>query len=81
MANNTRPLYVIAAYISTRLKAEKYHEFLEIINATILKIKTETSEPHIILAGDFNRRDISEVIGDYVDVEVVTTAATRGGRR
>ena len=76
--NNTRPFFILGVYISTKLKAEKYHELLGLLSDLILKIKTEHTAPYIILGGDFNRTDIQETIGDYADMEVVATSATRG---
>ena len=77
--NNTRPLYIIGAYLSTRLKAREYHSLLETISLAILKIKSESTNPYVILAGDFNKKDVDEALGDYPDMEVVNTTATRRG--
>ena len=76
--NNTRPFYIIAAYISTRLKADEYHDLLEALCQIILKIKSSATNPYVILGGDFNRTDIGEVIDDYGDMQVVPTSGTRG---
>ena len=78
IANNTGPLFVFAVYLSTSLKASQYHEFLEIISQAILKVKSEAKYPYLILAGDFDRSDISEAIGDYTDMKVIQSGATRG---
>ena len=74
---NSRPLYVIATYLSTRLKAEEYHNHLAHLNAAILRIKTDVVNPYIILAGGFNRTDIQEAIGDYGDISIIHTGSTR----
>ena len=77
--NNSRPLYVIAVYLSTKLRASSYHACLSLVSDAILKIKNESSSPYIILAGDFNRKDIHEAIGDYVDISVAQAGPTREG--
>ena len=75
--NNTRKIYILGTYISPRLKAEKFHECLGLLNDTILKIKTESPNPYIVVGGDMNKRDLGEAIDDYADMEIITTAATR----
>ena len=76
--NNTRPFYIIVAYVSTRLKADEYHDLLEALCQIILKIKSSATNPYIILGGVFNRTDIGEAIDDYGDIQVVLTSGTRG---
>ena len=76
--NNTRPFYIIGAYLSTRLRAKSYHEFMSCLSYIILRIKTDVTNPYIVIAGDFNRRKLAEAIGDYPDITTVTTGATRG---
>ena len=68
MIKNTRPLYVLATYISTRLRAKSYHELLGLLSDAIMKIKMQTNDPYIILAGDFNNKGIQEALGDYPDI-------------
>ena len=60
------------------LRDKSYHELLTCISDIILKIKTEVSNPYIVLAGDFNKKKIDEAIGDYPDMDIVTSGATRG---
>lgn len=79
MPNETRPLYILGVYISTRLKADRYHDCLSALSAIILKIKSEANCPYIILAGDFNRKDVEEAIGDYPDIKLIKTGGTRNG--
>ena len=55
-----------------------YHEFLACVSDVILKIKTDVKNPYTILAGDVNKKRIDEAIGDYPDMTVITTGATRG---
>ena len=76
--HNTRPIYVIAVYISTRMRAKGYHECLALVSEAILKIKSENTNPYIALAGDFNRKDITEAIGDYQDIQLLRSGPSRG---
>ena len=72
---------MIGVYLSTRLKANEYHELLEVVNQIILRIKMTSSNPYVILGGDFNDfncADINKAIGDYGDIDCITTTATRG---
>ena len=80
MNNNQRPFFVLAAYLSTKLKADQYHQFLTRISEAILKIKTEAKDPYIPLMGDFNNKDLDKAIGDYNNLDVILTNPTRGTR-
>ena len=71
LTNNTRPIFILGAYMSTKLKADQYHDLLDHLSDAIMRIKTENTSPYIILGGDFNRKDIYEAIGDYSDLEKV----------
>ena len=76
MQNNTRPIFILGVYISTKYKAAQYHDCLSTLSEAILKIKTEAKDPYIILGGDFNHRNVTEAIGDYPDMKIVDTAPT-----
>ena len=76
--NNTRPLYVFGVYLCPKCKAAHYHECLTLISDAILTIKTEVRESYFAIGGDLNCRDIQEAIGDYEDVSIIATTATRG---
>ena len=78
LPNNMRPLFVLAAYVPPKLKAKKCRELMDSISEAILKIKTEHTNPYILMGGDFNHKDISDAIGDYPDVQIITTGAMRG---
>ena len=76
--NNTRPIFIIAVYISTRLNKRQVEAFLENISAIILKIKSEVKEPYIVLGGDMNRADMTHILVDFPDLAVSPTPPTRG---
>ena len=67
-----------ALSLSTKLKAKGYHQCLTLVSEAILKIKSEVSNPYIAIMGDLNNKDVNEAIGDYDDIQVINTAATRG---
>ena len=79
LKNNTRPMFIIGVYLSTRLKPIQVTKFIETLNDTILKIKTAASSPYIVLAGDFNRADISPIFSDFPDLKLVSSLPTRAG--
>lgn len=60
----SRPIFVIGTYPSPKLKAEQYHESLSLVSEALLKIKSETNNPYLIVMGDFNGKDIQEAIGN-----------------
>ena len=78
IVNNSRPIYIFGVYISPGSKAANYHECLELLSDAILKVKTSVREAYIVVGGDLNRRDIHEAIGDYANIHVLTSTATRG---
>ena len=58
--NNPRSIVLIGAYIPPKNTKRQDEETFEYISDLILKVKDEMNDPIIILAGDFNRRNISK---------------------
>ena len=79
LKNNTRHFFVLGAYLPPKLKAAESRKCLEYISGAILRIKTDFKNPYIAIGGDFNGRDLQEAIGDYYDIQEVTSGATRAG--
>ena len=75
--NNTRPVFVIAVYISTRLRAPAVKNFIELISGAINTVKTEAKDPYILIAGDFNLADFSPLLADYPDLALASELPTR----
>ena len=71
--NNTTPLFVIAVYIPPKSIAARSAECLSLVNEAILKIKLDVKEAYILVAGDLNKRNIHDAIGDYSDFNVLAT--------
>ena len=76
---NTRPIFVIGLYLPPKQKADLYHDCLECVANLLLRIKTVFTNPYILVAGDINKRDIDEAIGDFPEIATIITGATRGG--
>ena len=81
IVDNSRPVYVIAAYIPPRTRLSTVPEINRVINDIILKVKNETQNPYIILAGDINKFNINDAYADYNDMEELDTPPTRGPER
>ena len=77
IVRNSRPFFVVAGYISTRLKPKQVQDFVENLCHIILKIKTENTDPYIIIMGDFNGADTSPIMSDFPDLSCKTSLPTR----
>ena len=75
--NNTRPVYVIVAYLPPSLSVRSSRHALETISDAILRMKLETNSPYIIVGGDFNGFDLEGAVEDYDDVSVLDSPPTR----
>ena len=75
--NNTRPIFVVAVYISTRLKAPAVKSFIKLISGAINTVKTEAKDPYILIAGDFNLADFLPLLADYPDLALASELPTR----
>ena len=78
LANHTTPFFVFAVYLPPKATAKQTADCLELISQAILRIKTELRESLILIGGDFNKRDLTPAIGDYVDLAVLDSPPTRG---
>ena len=77
LPNNTRPIFIFAVYVPPKIKSDKCKELMECISEAVLKIKTLSRNPYIVIGGDFNRRGLDDAIGDYADLRILQTDATR----
>lgn len=78
LTNNTRPMFVLAVYASTRLNATKARELLTLVNDAIHKIKSTNGNPYILIAGDFNNWPEERAFEDFDDIITIQTPPTRG---
>ena len=73
-----RKVLAIAAYLPPKYSAEENKNFLSYLCDAILTLKHKYSDPYVIVAGDFNKRNLSEATKDYQDIKQVKTPPTRG---
>ena len=73
-----RKVLVISAYIPPNASAETNKSFLSYVCDVILAQKAKYNDPYVILAGDFNRRDVNQATRDFPDMKIVKTPPTRG---
>ena len=78
IGGNSRPLFVVAVYISTRLTHRQKLSLVEVMCNAVLKIKTDSNNPYIVIAGDLNKTDISCLLTDYPDMKILPCGPTRG---
>ena len=77
---DSRPLFVLGIYLSTRLTAAEANKGIQTLIIAINKIKTEHENPYVIVGGDFNNFDHKPILDDFADIELHITPPTRGGR-
>ena len=70
-------LFIVALYLSTRLKKKQSEDFLDTVQDIINKIKSENQNAKVIVAGDFNRSDYTRITDYFDDIELVATPPTR----
>ena len=73
-----RKILTIAAYLPPKYSTEYKREFLAFLCDAILTLKNKYNDPYVIIAGDFNRRNLSEAIKDYPEIKPIKTSPTRG---
>ena len=73
-----RKILTIAAYLPPKYSTEFNRDFLAFLCDAILTLKNKYNDPYTIVAGDFNRRNLSEAIKDYPDIKPIKTPPTRG---
>ena len=73
-----RKVLVIAAYLPPWYNAAQNTSFYNYINDCITLLLSRYEEPYVILAGDFNRRDISRATGNFPSLKIIRTPPTRG---
>ena len=73
-----KKILVIAAYIPPWYNAEKNRAVLEYLCDLVLTMKRRYKDPHVVVAGDINGRDLKGALSDYRDVKQIETGPTRG---
>ena len=80
LKGDTRTFFVIGTYIPPNLTKRQQEAYKDVLHNLMSKIKIEEKEPHIILAGDTNRLDLSEVTDDFLNFNRINTPPTRAGQ-
>ena len=74
-------IFVFGIYIEPRTTVESLREVEEVLRDEILKIKASNKNPMIFVAGDMNKRDISEAFDVLPSMALMNFEATRGSSR
>ena len=80
LKNESRALFIIGAYLSTRLSKQEAEKNIQALVVIINKIKLQHESPYIVLGGDFNNFDISSITTDFIDLILINTHPTRRNR-
>ena len=76
-----RKFLIIAIYIPPNYTVNRGAACLQHVNNLVLHIKRNSTDPYIILAGDFNQWDIAGALEDFPELVEVETPPTRGDRK
>ena len=68
-----RKVLTIAAYLPPQYNAERTREFLSYLCDCILLLKNKYNDPYIVIAGDFNKRNLSQATKDYPRIKPIKT--------
>ena len=73
-----RKIVTIVVYVPPWYNAQQNRSLYNATNESILATKRKYSDPYIVIAGDFNRRNMLEATRDYPDIKTIRTGPTRG---
>ena len=73
-----RKLITIGAYITPAADADTSKDFLNTLGDTIRRFKSKYCSPYFVVAGDFNKRQITKELKEFSDIKLVRTGPTRG---
>ena len=74
----SRRIVVFAAYVPPNIKAPQFEALKEAISTEVSAVRIAYNNPIIIVAGDFNHRDLGPALNEVADVSLVQTPPTRG---
>ena len=78
LPNIKRKMLVICAYVPPRARASNYSAASKLIADSIQNIKKTSVDPLVVIGGDFNRRQLSEITDKFIDVDHHFTGPTCG---
>ena len=67
VGNVKRQVVAFCVYIEPKMKAAEFAQLSELLRSEILKLKVK-GDPIVILGGDLNHRDLSDALGDFIDI-------------
>lgn len=76
---NKRPVFIVSYYIPPDMKAEDFRMMAREVEDSISRAKTSLKDPLIFLAGDSNRRDVSLLSEDFLDILNLDCPPSRDG--
>ena len=77
---SARKLVVVAAYIPPNYTVPRDRQCLEYIEAMVIQIRLKFRDPYVVVAGDFNQKDIAQALVEFPDISEVHIGPTRGER-
>ena len=78
LRGTSRKIICICGYLTTALTTDQSEAYLEYINDLIHSCKSRYQDPHILVAGDWNRADTDIALCDFPSICRVPTPPTRG---
>ena len=73
-----RPVVIFAAYIPPSIRVADFRRLQEQLATEIAAVRTSFKNPAVLLAGDFNHRDVLGAVNDVAEFEQIATGPTRG---
>ena len=77
-AGQRRKVAIIGVYLPPAMRIQQVRRSLREVNDAVTHVKQKYNDPYIMLAGDFNRKDIQAALRDHVDIKPIVTGPTRG---
>ena len=75
-----RRFYIVAVYIPPNYTVRRGKDCLQHVNNMILEITRNSTNPYILVAGDFNQWPVAEALADFAELVEVATPPTRDDR-
>ena len=73
-----RKILFIGLYLPPSYDANETDNCMRTINEIILQLTNRYKDPHVVLAGDLNKRDIRKATSNFPCIRVLQTGPTRG---
>ena len=77
LEGQSRKLYLVGCYLSTRLKKNEERKYMNVLSDILGELETKNPNAEIIVAGDFNRADLSPTLYLHQEIKLLSTPPTR----